>query len=228
MIYGPVNENQNILGSSSKFLTDLIAGDDVIVQLFEPIEATNTSTLRISRIVHAYRNMFPTNGSSETTASSLSCHNDVACYSNWTTESNGVARLLIGDGTGLCSGALLNNTAQDNKPLFLSAFHCIDTNPYDGNLNDTEKNDPQNWAFRFYYKKTTCSGNVINSYITYNHANFKAAWKDTDFLLVELKNLMIDNSIRFLGWDRSGNTSSSGTGIHHPKGDVMKISFDKS
>jgi hypothetical protein len=31
---------------------------------------------------------------------------------------------------------------------------------------------------------------------------------------------------RFLGWDRSGSVPSSGTGIHHPNGDEMKISFD--
>ncbi|MDR0680528.1 MAG: hypothetical protein LBG15_01555, partial [Dysgonamonadaceae bacterium] len=32
----------------------------------------------------------------------------------------------------------------------------------------------------------------------------------------------------FLGWDRTGNNPSSGTGIHHPAGMVMKISFDNN
>jgi len=86
----------------------------------------------------------------------------------------------------------------------------------------------KNWAFRFHYKKTTCNGSTIYSYITYNYANFRAAWDPTDFVLMELLSVTghANSGIRFLGWDRSGNTPLSGTGIHHPEGDLMKISFD--
>jgi hypothetical protein len=31
-----------------------------------------------------------------------------------------------------------------------------------------------------------------------------------------------------LGWDRSGNAGTSGVGIHHPMGDVKKISATNS
>ncbi len=37
-----------------------------------------------------------------------------------------------------------------------------------------------------------------------------------------------DPRFSWLGWDRSGNTPTTGTGIHHPSGDVMKISFDNN
>ncbi|MDE5703515.1 MAG: serine protease, partial [Bacteroidales bacterium] len=101
-----------------------------------------------------------------------------------------------------------------------------DSDPY--NLSETEINNAQNWAFRFHYQKTTCNGSAVYKYVTYNYAYFRAAWQPTDFLLMELQNLnnATENNLVFAGWDRSANTPQSGTGIHHPAGDVMKISFD--
>jgi len=47
------------------------------------------------------------------------------------------------------------------------------------------------------------------------------------FALVELEESPWTNDeIAFLGWDRSGNNPTQGTGIHHPRGDVMKITID--
>jgi V8-like Glu-specific endopeptidase len=152
----------------------------------------------------------------------------VACYPEWNTESKGIGLVLLPTGTETCSGALLNNTNQDFRPFFLTAFHCIDEN-CDGEISTAEANAVKNWAFRFHYKKTTCTGNTIYNWITYNYANlrtFRLGW-ETDVALVELQSTNFSNSgVRFLGWDRSGNTPLSGTGIHHPKGNLMKISFD--
>jgi hypothetical protein len=43
---------------------------------------------------------------------------------------------------------------------------------------------------------------------------------------MELIDPITHNNAAFFGWDRTGNNPSSGTGIHHPAGMVMKISFD--
>jgi hypothetical protein len=220
MVYGPVTKEQNISGQN--FLSDIVAGDEVVVQLIEPVSSIEKSFFRISKVVHAYVNILP----SDALNTSLSCNNDVQCHSIWNTESNGIALVLLSSGDILCSGSLLNNTNQDKKPYFLSAFHCIDINA-DGIISATEKDNAQNWAFRFFYKKTTCNGNTLTTHITYNNANFRAAWVNTDFLLMELTGTSF-NGLTFLGWDRSGNNPTSGTCIHHPKGDVMKISFDNN
>ena len=128
----------------------------------------------------------------------------------------------------MCSGSLLNNANQDNKPFFLTAFHCVDLDMPYGELSDEEKNDAEHWSFRFHYKIAHCGGSVVNTYITHNYAEFRAAWRPTDFVLMELLSTIcdVDCYVSFLGWDRSGNTPTSGTGIHHPNGDLMKISFD--
>ena len=226
MVYGPITEHQNIPQDCKFFLTDLIAGDNVVIQLHEPKTTKDTSKLSISKVIHGYVNMFPTEATTKT--AKYDCHNDVACYPEWETEANSVALILLSSGNYWCSGALINNTQQDKRPFFLSAFHCIDTDSDHDNLSEDEINNAQNWAFRFHYKKTTCNGNTVYNYITYNYAYFRAAWQPTDFLLMELKNLnnAAENNIVFAGWDRSANISPSGTGIHHPAGDLMKISFD--
>ena len=225
MVYGPVTDKQNIPDNRSIFLTDLVAGDDVIIRLIEPI-TTNTSSLRITKVVHAYIDML---GITSTRSTTYTCHNDVACYPAWDTESDGVALILAGWSS--CTGALLNNTAQDYRPFLLTAFHCIDKKEgtlwrRDGKLSAQEISAAENWAFRFKYKKMNCNGNVIYTTVTYNYATFRAAAFQSDFALMEL-----DNDVRketsFLGWDRSGTYPTSGTGIHHPSGDVMKISFDE-
>mgnify|MGYP000695158879 CR=1 FL=1 len=83
--------------------------------------------------------------------------------------------------------------------------------------------------FKFQYKVTECNGNTVRTTYTYNRADFKAAWNTSDFALMELKKSPLSNQeITWLGWDRSGNVPSEGTGIHHPQGDVMKISFDEN
>jgi hypothetical protein len=233
MVYGPITEAQNIPDGFSQFLTDLVAGSEVIMQLSEPAASDETSVLRISRVVHGYVDMFSALHSDmgqdvALQSAAYSCHNDVACYPAWEDESNGVALILRSNGTSLCTGSLLNNTAQDNKPFFLTAFHCIDDDDDPYALSPAEKNKAQDWAFRFKYKKATCNGSTVSSYITYNYAHFRSAWQPTDFALMELVNPVAHSDAKFLGWDRNGNTPLSGTGIHHPAGDVMKISFDNN
>lgn len=89
----------------------MIAGDEVIIQLIEPDVSKGGSSLRISRVVHGYKNMFPFQGGMALRAAG-SCNNDVACYSSWTLESGGVALVLLSTGTSICTGSLLNNTAK--------------------------------------------------------------------------------------------------------------------
>ena len=223
MVYGAVTASQNLSGETEQFLTDLVAGDKVIIKLIEPLRSANSSVIRISKVIHAYIDVFNFENMQKVTE--FNCHNDIACYPDWEKESNAVAFLIMGN--GLCTGALLNNTSNNKKGYFLTAFHCIDREPYGSVLSETEKNATQNWAFRFRHKNETCNGSAYASYFTYNGANFRAAWQDTDFCLVELKSdVSDDRRLTFLGWDRTGERPQKGTAIHHPSGERMKISFD--
>jgi hypothetical protein len=223
MVYGPVTEGQNI--SEGTFLTDLVAGDEVVIQLIESDTSKVNSTLRISKVVHAYKNMFLSDDEVGLRATILNCYNDVACYFAWESESNGVALVLLSSGNYMCSGSLLNNTAQGLNSYFLTAFHCIDVENVNGILSNAEKSAAENWAFRFNYKITTCNG-ILSTTTTYNQAYFRAAYVNSDFALMELKRPVTHLNATFLGWDRTSTPSTTGTNIHHPAGSIMKISFD--
>ncbi|WP_314695380.1 T9SS type A sorting domain-containing protein [Tannerella forsythia] len=224
MLYGPVTSKVNT--ENGHFLTDLIKGDKVTIYLFEPSNKRNESQLTIKRVVHAYENMFSDMAYGQI-GSSGNCNNNVACFPAWSKESDAVALVLLSNGTEWCSGSLLMTANQSFRPYFLSAFHCIDTDIPKGSLSSSEISNAENWMFKFQYKMSSCSGGYATSGVTYNRATFRAAWNNTDFALMELRNSPAgDSRFSWLGWDRSGNAPTAGTGIHHPSGDVMKISFD--
>ncbi|GET29825.1 trypsin-like peptidase domain-containing protein [Prolixibacter sp. SD074] len=224
MLYGPVTSKENT--KNGFFLTDLIKGDDVTIFLFEPQKQKGQSTLRIEKVVHAYKNVFP-NAVNGNLGGSDTCNIDIACYPAWDESSDAVALVLLSSGTELCSGALVMTTHQNFRPYFLTAFHCIDEDAPIGELSSTEISNAENWMFKFQYKMTSCGGSTATTGITYNGDTFRAAYYDTDCALVEMDGQPRgDNRFSWLGWDRSGNTPTSGTFIHHPSGDVMKISFD--
>ena len=69
---------------------------------------------------------------------------------------------------------------------------------------------------------------IKNLWITYSGATFRSSWAlpNTDFALVELLSTNV-GGLSFSGWDRNGSPSiGTPTVIHHPSGDVKKISID--
>ena len=236
MVYGPVTEKQNQHGKS--YLTDIIQGKSAIIQLSIPITSKEKPELIIQRVVHGYRNIFSNLdiGYGE----SGPCNEDVACYfPAWQDEADGVVQILLSNGNELCSGSLLNNTAQDYRPFILTAFHCIDIgNPNidgdpdeNGILEQYEIDEAEEWLVRFRFRHTTCGGSTIANGVTYDDTHFRAAWNTTDFALVELEDNIINDTYSvgqkvWLGWDRTGNTPTNGTYIHHPSGDVMKYAYN--
>jgi hypothetical protein len=90
MVYGPVTSAENLpeektptvndafastlqsqRESGRWFLTDLVAGDEVVVRLVEPANVPKGSYLRISRVVHGYINTFPSSNENELRSATL-------------------------------------------------------------------------------------------------------------------------------------------------------------
>ena len=219
VLYGPVFERN--LGKKGLLMTDIIPGDCVTILLFEPYDKSGESRLKIKRIIHGYRSVYENENYGQN-GSSAPCNIDVACRPSFEKESKAVGLVLLSSGYEWCSGSLVMTTDFSFKPYFLTAFHCIDTD-VDGYLSEDEISNAENWMFKFYHKKTECNGSVHTGY-TYNSDTFRAGWKNTDFALVEINDVLKYNSnLMWLGWDRTGDVPSSGNCIHHPCGDVMKI-----
>ena len=162
---------------------------------------------------------------------SESCEININCSvgANWRIQQRGVARIYVREGwsAGYCTGTLLNNTSNDGTPYFLTANHC--------GPSATASNFNQ-WKFRFNYEASGCSNPASESSI--NYTDFTGCTKvaegsnngGSDFYLLKLSNFTTENAIAvnaiYNGWDRSTTApTGGGAGIHHPSGDIKKISL---
>ncbi len=232
MQMGPITAEHN---NEFKLLsTDLIKGNSVIIELFEPGNVVEHSNFHISKVVHGYQNMFNVGGYGQ----SLNCEVNALCFtgSAYHAQTNSVALVLLGQ-ERICTSTLLTTACQNFRPYMLTAFHCLDTGsePCDidyqnGAVSQTEINSAQSWTFRFQYKSPNCSPTSEPS-VTYSYsgATFRAGNAASDFALLEMTNAPNPGTgIHYAGWNRSTNAPSSAGVLHHPMGDVMKVSLANS
>lgn len=203
------------------FATELLLNDDIVVEYFQPSWQSEMPTIEITEIGYAYRDM------DEMKAASGSCNVNINCPegNNYRNQQRAVCKITVylGSFMGWCSGTLMNNTALDKSPLVLSAAHCI----YDD--YGTLSNKFSQFVFYFNYASASCTG-TYSSYKTLTGATLKA--KDStvgedgsDFCLMLLNDQIPDSyNPYWCGWTRSTDAATSGVGIHHPNGDIMKIS----
>ncbi len=196
-----------------KFATTLIRGESIILEYNEDANVNSQVSISISRVTHGYRNAF--DYAEKALGSSGSCNNNVACpvSAGWENEIRSVAMIVSG-GSGFCSGALVNNTAEDGTPYFLTADHCY--------------SDPTLWVFWFNWQSATCTNPTTSpAHDDISSATLRARNADSDFLLVELSTTPpAGYNVYYAGWNREDIPSTSSVGIHHPSGDIKKISFD--
>lgn len=213
------NRPEKVLG------TELVHGSEIIVEYFEPTKVARQGELIIGKIVHGYRSLdVYSDGLLKALNESGDCNHDVACPTGngWGNQISSVGMIVVGG--GICSGALINNTAQDKTPYFLTARHC--------------GSSYGSWAIRFNWESTIARcASTENSADpgppydqTANGVSLNATNSGSDFTLVTLDNLtpLLVNQwdLYFAGWDRSDNAPTQSTGIHHPSGDVKKICRD--
>lgn len=199
--------------------TSLLKADHIIVELYEPAATLGQSRAVISNVIHGYRDIFAyAAGIQKDLNDAGKCNHDVNCPlgTGWQDQINSVAIIVI-NGSGGCTGSLINNTANDGTPYFLTANHCLG-----GSI--------ANWVFRFNWESPTpvCAANSpsIAPPTPYNEVNggtLLASSGGSDFGLI-LLNSNPTGDVYYSGWDKSGVVSPNGTGIHHPSGDVKKIS----
>jgi hypothetical protein len=208
------------------FATALIYGEDVVFEYWQPASVQESAIISISRIDYGYRYVnSPYSSTSKNYGESGSCQVNVNCSegSNWQDEKNAVARVSIVSpgGSGWCSCALVNNTSNDFTPYVLTANHCLE------GLDAISNNNASQWVFYWKYEYYGCINTGQPTLHTTTGATVKANNSVSDFALLLLtqdpRNLSALTTY-YLGWDRSGNAGAGGVGIHHPMGDVKKIS----
>ena len=208
------SENNNI----SKILPTMpVPGEEVILEYHFPRGRNPVNDIGISQVAYDYLGIFGPSKKDGRFNQSQACNIDINCPdgNGLELEKRAVCRIIV-RGSELCTGVLLNNTNQQNRPILVTARHCI-----------TDQNDASKSVFVFGYESPWCDGpdgSVIHSL---SGSLLQSANDDIDFSLVELSSFPpITYKPYLAGWDVSGTTPQSTAVIHHPQGDVKKISRD--
>ena len=213
-ILGSFDENHIYKGELG---TELVPGNTVVVEYFIP-NGNDLGVINVSTVTHGYRtaNEF----SEKAFGSSGGCNMNANCPdgATWINERNSVVMLVSGS-SGFCTGALINNTLNDGTPYVLTANHCY--------------SNPANWIFRFNWQSANCNNpGGQPSFVSLSGATLRSRRTPTDFCLVEITGGLDNGTVPasynpfFAGWDNTGDVPSSTVCIHHPAGDIKKISFD--
>ncbi len=232
-LYDPMNKM--ILGaytctnnkSSAMLPVSYMPGEEVIIQLEVPPDLNDYGELQVGTVRFAYGPVFQDNalydgyfGRSDT------CNIDINCLEgdDWQIAKRSVVRLINDE---LCTGVLLNNTNEDGKPYLFTAAHCV-FDRFSGEYEQT--------IFYFNYESPSCSGPDGDSQYSIAGATLVATGDTSensrdadslDFALLELSVTPPDSFMpHYAGWNRSKLPARHTTSIHHPRGDVKKISKD--
>ncbi len=220
-VYNP--NTKDILGAITKannkvyrkLSTRSINGDEIVIELQEPAELSDKYDFTVESAGLKYK------------AASGDCEVNINCPEgdDWQIVKHAVAKIEFKSGIYLksCSGSLIANTKFNSTPFFLTANHCIGDN-----------DEAQSAVFYFNYEGLTCTSTTGDNSQTVSGATFIASGHDPvqgddhlDFTLLLLTSVPPASYYPFYaGWSRIVTPPDSTTTIHHPAGDIKKISKD--
>ncbi len=217
----------NIKYKKSNFISKSIEGENLILEYNQFENLSDSAIIDIEGVVNYYKNL---NDGVPGFGQSTDCEVNLACSEGdgWCNEAQAVVRILIQSGSkySYCSGTVVNNTKQDFEPYVLTAEHCGE---------NSNNDDFKYWQFDFNYQSDNCTTPSSESEIISNQLSGceqiakarREISSGSDFRLVKL----LDSiprvwNVYFAGWDiKEYNTiTGGGVGIHHPYGDIKKIS----
>lgn len=214
MITGAITEREN--NPNKLWGSWVYQGEFITIEIKTPTAAKNQLLLHSNNVAYGYKEIYKSikvGGFGQ----SGPCNINVICPLGigWEGERNTVSTILSANGGEFCTGSLIMNTCATNQPYYLTANHC-----FNGNSNTS------GWRFAFQAWSTTCPNPGVNTNgVMYNGATLRARNAASDFCLVELNTTPSTNSgLHYAGWTTSNTPAQNATGIHHPSGDLMKIS----
>ncbi|MBI4717701.1 MAG: proprotein convertase P-domain-containing protein [Planctomycetes bacterium] len=215
---GPIS-GMGPLGSG-EFWTGILAGDAVrvVYRASDPDARSVPLPFTIAEAVHVYRDFL---AEPAPLAAADPCHNDTTCYPAWADVRNSVARIVfVENGSGyLCTGQLLDAQNGDLTPYFLTANHCISSQPV-----------AETTVAYWFYQTDVCDGPAptLNSRPISRFADLVSTGDlsvSSDYSLLMIRGTL-PVGVYWSGW--TAGTVPFGTPsacIHHPLGNYKRISF---
>ncbi len=209
-----ITANEN--NENNIWATRVYQGNNLSIVLKMPSGEKENPRLEIGVVNFGYKN-FGTLFDFGNIGLSAGCEINANCPAGagWDNEKNSIAMIVV-DGIEQCTGSLLMNTCSNNIPYVLTANHCLAA----GNI--------PNWVFQFQTLSSDCVANIgWREDIQFNGCTLRANNATTDFALLQLNNAPLPNSgLFYSGWSRQTAGINSVTILHHPQGDLMKVSRD--
>ena len=227
--------------SGGLFATEFIEGDAVILEYVASADSEEKPDIKINEIGYGYnRALSRLSSVSLRSDEPESCKINANCQEGdeWNDEKKGICHTVqkIGNKSYMCSGSLVNNTAEDFKPYILTARHCACVG---GEVADSA--DMLQWMFYFHHILEGCSDTsapAVSKSMTGCRLVFTSGTEGgSDGMLVLLNDSIPEDydvyyngwDCRHLGYDEKEIEPLSGVCLHHPMGDYMKIStFDET
>ncbi len=233
VVYGPFSGTEIAAAKSRYWWTPVVEGQSATVEVFLPADAAPSAlAVRVARVSHLF--VSPSDPKAEALAKigeSGTCEVDVVCRSasdaTLANTAKAVARMefVLDDAkTYLCTGTLLNPTDGSFIPYFYSANHCMV--PTTGGGVSTQAAADTLETFWF-YDATGCGSGILNPGVQHisGGATLLYANESTDGLLLRLRSLPPSGAV-YAGWNATPvSQGAPATAIHHPKGDVKKVSL---
>ncbi|MGY6586871.1 MAG: choice-of-anchor J domain-containing protein [Wenzhouxiangella sp.] len=263
-VIGPYDARIN--QDHGEFWTPNLQGDQAIIEVNVPANLADQFRLELAQVSHGYRGFgsaalgyrqdvadradSDAKQACETTEGirSGACNQDVACLSDddpWNDPRRSVGAYQR-SGTFACTGSLVNNTANDQRLLFITARHCISptqtpsivvywdyewpTCRRPGAAGGTAVNPPDP-------NLTNSGGTFLASTSNPFGGNCTAPDECSDVFLLELNGEPNENvELHWAGWDRRPPPSVCAQGpgnsteglcatIHHPGVDEKRITW---
>lgn len=215
VVYGAYTSRNNKL--FNKLAIYPFPSDDIVVQFEVPVNSMNDFELELGRVNHDFLGVSNLKTNRWDQRESGSCNVNVDCETsiNSADIKRSVMRIIADDELG--TGTLINNTSEDGTPLVISAFHVFDKNE---NAEIT--------LFDFNYESPFCVDVDGFDCQSISGATALASSASIDFMLVELSETP-PAVFRpyYAGWNATGEVPSKAFTIHHPNGDVKKITYDE-
>ena len=213
--------------SSAILPVSYLPGEELIIQLEIPMDLVDYGELQLGTVRFAYLPVFQDKSLNDAYFGRAdTCNIDINCPAgnDWQMLKRSVVRMVNDE---LCTGVLVNNTNNDGKPYIYTAAHCV-FDRFSGEYRPT--------VFYFNYESPFCDGPDGNDQFSIAGATLLATGDTSenprdadslDFALLELSVTPPDSFMPYYaGWNRGKSPAQNTTTIHHPRGDVKKISKD--